>query len=147
MSVKYRTVKRRVLAGEDEGQTKTYGVAKASYYCDMDKLCELVASRSAMSSGDVKSMLDSLNWVIGLEMRSGAIVQVGELGNFRLSLRTEGVPEGGKFTADQIKRAKVVFTPGNSLRGVSNSVNFEEDDVKVVTVEDTESGEEGPQVQ
>ena len=36
MSVKYRTVKRRVLAGEDEGQTKTYGVAKASYYCDMD---------------------------------------------------------------------------------------------------------------
>ena len=95
MSVKYRTVKRRVLAGEDEGQTKTYGVAKASYYCDMDKLCELVASRSAMSSGDVKSMLDSLNWVIGLEMRSGAIVQVGELGNFRLSLRTEGVPVGG----------------------------------------------------
>lgn len=80
-------------------------------------------------------------------MRSGAIVQVGELGNFRLSLRTEGVPEGGKFTADQIKRAKVVFTPGNSLRGVSNSVNFEEDDVKVVTVEDTESGEDGPQVQ
>ena len=131
MSVKYRTVKRRVLAGEDEGQTKTYGVAKASYYCDMDKLCELVASRSAMSSGDVKSMLDSLNWVIGLEMRSGAIVQVGELGNFRLSLRTEGVPEGGKFTADQIKRA----------------VNFEEDDVKVVTVEEPEDVEDGPQVQ
>lgn len=135
MSLKYRTVKRKVMSGVDKNQVKTYGIAKSSYYCDMWKLCELVASRSAMSSGDVKSILDSLNWVINLELRSGAIVQVGELGNFRLSISSKGVAEGEKFTAEQIKKARIVFSPGNFLRGTSANASFEMDDVKTVTEE------------
>ena len=135
MSLKYRTVKRKVLAGQEKDQVKTYGVAKSSYYCDMWKLCELVASRSAMSSGDVKSILDSLNWVIDLELRSGAIVQVGELGNFRMSLSSKGAADGEKFTADMIKKARIVFTPGSILRSTSLNASFESDDVKTVTEE------------
>lgn len=135
MSLKYRTVKRKVLAGQEKDQVKTYGVAKSSYYCDMWKLCELVASRSAMSSGDVKSILDSLNWVIDLELRSGAIVQVGELGNFRMSLSSKGAADGEKFTADMIKKARIVFTPGSILRNTSLNASFESDDVKTVTEE------------
>lgn len=135
MSLKYRTVKRKVLAGTEEGQKKTYAIAKASYHCDMQKLCRLVASRSAMSSADVKSILDSLNWAIDLELSSGAIVQVGELGNFRLSLSSDGVAEGENFTADQIRKARIIFTPGNNLRMTCDNTYFEADDVKVVTEE------------
>ena len=90
MALKFRKVQRKVMVGEEKDQVKTYAVAKASGYCDMEKLCELVSNRSAMSSADVKAVLDSLNWAMGLELRSGNIVQVGEFGNFRMSVRSKG---------------------------------------------------------
>ena len=86
MSLKFKKVQRKIMFGADKDKVKTYAMAKASGYCDMAKLCELISNRSAMSSADVKAILDSLNWAMGLELRSGNIVQVGEFGNFRLSV-------------------------------------------------------------
>ena len=136
MALKFRKVQRRILNGAEKDQVKTFAVAKSSGYCDMVKLCELISNRSAMSSADVKAILDSLNWAMGLELRSGNIVQVGEFGNFRLSLKSKGTPTAGEFNAAQIKKAKIVFTPGASLRWSSSLTSFEEDEVKVVTVKD-----------
>ena len=48
MALKFRKVQRRVLSGDDKDKVKTYAVAKSSSYCDMEKLCELISSRSAM---------------------------------------------------------------------------------------------------
>ena len=74
MTLKFRKVQRKVLSGDDKDKVKTYAMARSSNYCDMDKLCELISSRSAMSSADVKAILDSLNWAMSLELRSGSIV-------------------------------------------------------------------------
>lgn len=70
MTLKFRKVQRKVLGGDDKDKVKTYAMARSSNYCDMDKLCELISSRSAMSSADVKAILDSLNWAMSLELRS-----------------------------------------------------------------------------
>ena len=94
MTLKFRKVQRKVLSGDDKDKVKTYAMARSSNYCDMDKLCELISSRSAMSSVDVKAILDSLNWAMSLELRSGSIVQVGEFGSFRLSIRSKGAETG-----------------------------------------------------
>ena len=48
---------RKVMIGAEKDQVKTYAVAKSSGYCDMEKLCELISNRSAMSSADVKVMV------------------------------------------------------------------------------------------
>lgn len=135
MTLKFRTVQRKVMNGAEKDSIKTYGVAKSSGYCDMTKLCELISNRSAMSSADVKAILDSLNWAMGLELRSGSIVQLGEFGNFRMTLRSTGTATEKEFDATKINRARVVFTPGASLRATSGAMVFEPDDVKVVTVE------------
>ena len=68
MTLKFRKVQRKVLSGDDKDKVKTYAMARSSNYCDMDKLCELISSRSAMSSADVKAILDSLNWAMSLEV-------------------------------------------------------------------------------
>ena len=52
MTLKFRKVQRKVLSGDDKDKVKTYAMARSSNYCDMDKLCELISSRSAMSSAD-----------------------------------------------------------------------------------------------
>lgn len=141
MSLKFRKVQRKVLSGVNKDQVRTYAMAKASGYCDMEKLCELISNRSAMSSADVKAVLDSLNWAMGLELRSGSIVQVGEFGNFRLSVRSTSTATPDEFKASQIKKARIIFSPGASLRWSNVITKFEEEDV---LVEKETGGEENP---
>ena len=90
-----------------------------------------------MSSADVKAILDSLNWAMGLELRSGNIVQVGEFGNFRLSVKSTGTENEDDFNASKIKKARIVFTPGSSLRWSNQITKFEEE------AEKKENGSEG----
>ena len=124
MTLKFRKVQRKVLSGDDKDKVKTYAMARSSNYCDMDKLCELISSRSAMSSADVKAILDSLNWAMSLELRSGSIVQVGEFGSFRLSIRSKGAETADAFNASLIKKARVIFSPGTRLYVISSQVKF-----------------------
>ena len=127
MALKFRKVQYKVLSGEDAGKTKTYARAKASGYCSMSKLCKLISARSAMSSADVKAILDSLNWAMDLELQSGNIVQLGEFGNFRLSVSSEGAEDEKDFTAANIRKAKIVFFPGASLRQTKSTVDYEQE--------------------
>lgn len=125
MALKFRKVQHKVLSGEDKGKTKTYARAKSSGQCDMTKLCKLVSARSSMSSADVKAVLDSLNWVMDLELQAGNTVQLGEFGNFRLSISSNGEEEAENFTAANIRKTKIVFSPGKSLRLTKDTLNYE----------------------
>jgi predicted histone-like DNA-binding protein len=134
MALKIRKVQRKVLSGDDQGKVKTYGVAKAGSYCNLDKLCKLISARCTASSADVKAILDSLNWAMDVELQSGNIVQVGEFGNFRLSVSSEGTDLESDYRASKVKKARIVFTPGISLRRSVDDVTFELDDVVVKEV-------------
>ena len=142
MTLKFRKVQRKVLSGGDKDKVKTCAMARSSSYCEMAKLCELISSRSAMSSADVKAILDSLNWAMSLELRSGSIVQVGEFGSFRLSIRSGGAETKEAFNASMIKKARVIFSPGTSLRWMSEIVKFEEDEDTKPKKKKGDSGED-----
>lgn len=90
MAVKFKVVKRKVLNGAEKDSVKNYAIAKTSGTSDLNKLCKLICSRSTLSSADVKAVLDSLNWAMDLELSSGNVVQLGEFGNFRMSINSEG---------------------------------------------------------
>lgn len=135
MALKFRVVKRKVLSGADKDAVKTYAMAKTSGTAGLDKICQLISSRSTVSSADVKAVLDSLNWAMGLELSAGNVVQLGELGNFRLSLSSEGTANEEDFDATKIKKARIVFHPGASLRTTRNEVTFAPEDVRIVEKE------------
>lgn len=141
MAIKFRLVNRKVMNGADKDSVKTYAMAKASGMSGIDKLCKLISARSTVSSADVKAVLDSLNWAMDLELSSGNIVQLGEFGNFRMSLSSEGTKTEKEFTASKIKKARIVFFPGASLRATKNAAVFEPEE-KQETTED--SGKEDP---
>lgn len=135
MALKFRKVKREVRFGNEAGQEKYYAVAKTSGVSLLPKICKLIEARSSLSSADIKSVFDNLSWAMDLELSSGNVVQLGELGNFRLSLSSEGVIEEKDLDAHKIKKANIVFSPGAMLRETRRNVIFEPDDVKVVEVE------------
>jgi len=134
MSVKFRLVKRKVLLGEDAGTQKMYAYAKKAGTTDVAKLGKLVGARSSLSEADIKSVIDSLIWVMGLELASGFTVRFGDFGTFRLTLKSEGVYTDEKFSAHKIQKARIRFVPGKSLTNEIRNVTFEPDDVKEVEV-------------
>lgn len=135
MALKFRVVKRKVLNGKEKDLVKNYAMAKTSGVTDLDKLCKLISSRSTVSSADVKAVLDSLNWALDLELSAGNVVQLGELGNFRLSISSEGTTKEEDCDATKIKKARIIFYPGAALRTTRKEVTFTPDEVKVVEKE------------
>ena len=59
------------------------------------------------------------------ELSSGNVVQLGEFGNFRMSINSEGTNTPEDFDATKIKGARIIFFPGSALRTTRNEVNFE----------------------
>ena len=112
MAVKFKVVKRKVLNGAEKDSVKNYAIAKTSGTSDLNKLCKLICSRSTLSSADVK-------------VSSGNVVQLGEFGNFRMSINSEGTNTPEDFDATKIKGARIIFFPGSALRTTRNEVNFE----------------------
>ncbi|MCD8044391.1 MAG: hypothetical protein LUE98_16070 [Tannerellaceae bacterium] len=125
MPVKYRKVTRTVIGGEHKGEKRVYAVAKASYACDLPRICELISARTAMSSSEVKGIIDAFLWVSNLELKNGATLRFADWGSFRYVLRSEGTETEKEFQANHIRGAKIVFTPGPTLRETTKSLHFE----------------------
>ncbi|RHJ81894.1 HU family DNA-binding protein [Parabacteroides sp. AM08-6] len=125
MSQGYKLVIRKVsdLKG-GAAKEKVYAIPSYNGYMYIDELCELIEMRSAMSSADVKSILDNLNCVVAMALKAGRIIQVGELGNFRLSMSSTGSETKDAFTRSDIKKARVLFSPGSALKNLGSIVNF-----------------------
>ena len=117
MAQGYKLVTRKVtdLKG-GAAQEKIYAIPDYNGHTDMDTLCVMIGARSTVSSADVKAVLDNLNFILDKELRAGRIVKLGEFGNVRLSLSSNGASDKKSFTQADVKGARVIFTPGASLR-------------------------------
>lgn len=66
--------------------THARAISRGTY--DLKKVCDLISERSAVSSAEVKSVLDSFAWVIELALEDGCHVELDDLGYFSPSLKT-----------------------------------------------------------
>ena len=117
MAVKYRLVKRKVsdLKGGEKVE-KSFASTVYNSNVSLEKVCNLVAMRSSMSSADVKSILDSLSVILPI---------LGELGSFRASVSSSGAATDEEFSvAKNMRRARIIFTPGKSLREIKSNLNY-----------------------
>lgn len=131
MAQGYKVVMKKNLSSkEGEPEQKAYAIAKYNGNTGMDTLCMMIGARSSMSSANVKAVLDNLNFVLDMELKAGRIVQLGEFGNFRLSLSSGGAESRDAFSPAMLKKAKILFTPGKSLRETAGSVGFTSMDEK-----------------
>lgn len=57
-----------------------------------------------LTSADVKAVLDRMNYVLDKSLHAGRIVQLGEIGNFRMAVGGSGVAKTDDFKASQIRK-------------------------------------------
>lgn len=116
MALKYKVITRKRKL---HGQEKSYFYAQQERQNEtsLRKVITLVEKISAVSSGDIKSVLDTLSEVIALELMDGNIVDLGDLGRFRFVAKSKAVEEGsGKFSQEHLLKPAVRFFPGRALR-------------------------------
>ena len=114
-----------------------YARAVSSGEMTLEELCEDIAESSTLTSADVKACLDRLAWIISKNLKAGRIVQMGELGNFRLTVGSKGSITKEDFNASLIKKPKVVFHPGKRIQEARTETSFER-----IGVETEEEGTE-----
>lgn len=128
MSVKYKLVQRKDMTkGAAEGAKLYYAQSYANGKCTMQTLCETIADRSTATAGDVNLVLDGLLFVMKQKLQEGQIVQLGDLGYFQATLGSSGVAEAKDFSADLIKRRRIVFRPGKLLKTIAGELKTERD--------------------
>lgn len=133
--MKYRIVKRKVtdLKG-GEAVEKAYAQPVYGELLPFDKVCAMIGERSTASSGDVKLVLDGLTKVLVDEMQRGTIIQLGELGNFRFSISSQGAATEEDFSVPvNVRGVRAIFTPGKALKLSGKQVKFES--VKPIVIE------------
>ncbi len=82
----------------------------------LDKLAIMVAEQSAMTAGDVYSVLMQANTIMMWTLADGRPVDLGEFGKFYPKFKAKAMEEYEEVTADTISNVSVRFRPGKNLR-------------------------------
>ena len=107
-----------------EAPNKFYASPVYDGRVDLDELAWFAAKQSTVSKADCYAVLIALVDLVTYHLSQGKIVQLGELGNFRMSVSSEGQDLEENLTTSAIKRAKVLFSPGAEIRAMLKTATF-----------------------
>lgn len=104
---------------------KFYAVARSGRKVSVKDVCKRVSERSSYSRGELEGSIGEFLIEIVNVLNEGNIVQMGDLGNFRMSLKTDTPTETEKeFKSSCIGKGKVLFYPGNDLRKLCKTLDY-----------------------
>ena len=133
----------------DIQETKAYGTAQIHESLDFDKFCAHIAEHnSPFSKGCIKGVLSDAVACLREQLLNGNSIQLGDLGNFRVELQTEGAVTTDDFSADNIKEVNVCWRPGKSFQNLRADATFklvpsrkaQAEDIEVIKNTDTIQG-------
>ncbi|MCC8152880.1 MAG: HU family DNA-binding protein [Tannerellaceae bacterium] len=84
MAISYRTVTRKVMAGEEKGMTKVYGVPVRSKFITFRMLCKRIMIQSSATRGDVSLILQNFMDSVIEYLETGHSVQMDGMGTFHI---------------------------------------------------------------
>lgn len=108
------------------GGTKAYGSAQIHFKIDFDDFCKHIADHnSPFSKGTIKGILTDAVACLREQLLAGNSVAFGDLGTFRVELKTEGAETTEKFGVDNIKAVNPVIYWGKALRKLRDDAEFQ----------------------
>lgn len=107
-----------------EAPAKFYASSIASGETDFETLAGLISYQSTLTESDCLAVLSSLEHNIMNELKQGRIVKLGRLGNFQVSISSEGSDTADEVSANKITKKRILFRPGKRLRNLLNDLSF-----------------------
>jgi predicted histone-like DNA-binding protein len=75
-----------------------------------------IEDKLSLSRGDIGNVLDNLVDQIPKYLLDGQTGKLGDLGSFRLSINGIGTNKEKDYHVSQIKKVRIIFTPGKMLK-------------------------------
>ena len=121
--MKYKLIQR--ANPQDRTKSKWYASPVNEGKILKSDLAKEIVTVSALSRGDVSSVIENLLEILPKYLLMGKSVSLGELGTLRVSFGSEGVENEKDFIASKISGVKIVFTPGVELKKQLGNIHFE----------------------
>jgi len=80
--------------------------------------------KDSVSGADIRAVLYALVDVSIDGLSKGAIIRMGELGYFRISLKSDGKSTPEEVTGACVKRPGIIFTPAARLRDMLKTLRY-----------------------
>ena len=129
MAIKYaiQQINRKgVTTGSME--TKYYAQAKYDGVTSQTDIAQMVSQISAISVGDVLSVMNTVSMLLSMELSNGRIVDLGDLGRFRATLRSKSCDKPEEFKREMIHGNRVIFVPGAQIRHKMTNASYRKSD-------------------
>lgn len=104
---------------------KAYGVNQVREVWTLEKFSQHIADHNGVySRGTVKGVISDMCECLVEQLLNGNKIKLGELGDFFISLNTEGAASIEDFSARNIKAVNIVFTPGKDFENMVDQAEF-----------------------
>ena len=104
---------------------KAYGVNQVREVWSLEKFSKHIADHNGVySRGTVKGVISDMCECLVEQLLNGNKIKLGELGDFSISLKTEGAESLKQFTAENIKAVNIIFTPGKDFENLVDEAEF-----------------------
>lgn len=121
--LKYKLVQRKDMSkGALEGSKLYYPQVINLGRVSFDSLCEEVAEQSSLTSGDIKNCMDRLINCLVRHLKEGRSVDCGDLGSFRINIRSTGADTPETYdAATMMRKPSIQYYLGKKLRDMQDT--------------------------
>ncbi len=106
-------------------EPKAYGVNQVREVWSLEKFSKHIADHNGVySRGTVKGVITDMCECLVEQLLNGNKIKLGELGDFFISLKTEGAATLKEFSEANIKAVNIVFTPGEDFENIVSRAEF-----------------------
>lgn len=121
--LRYKLVQRKDMSkGALEGSKLYYPQVINLGRMSFDSLCEEVAEQSSLTSGDIKNCMDRLINCLVRHLKEGRSVDCGDLGSFRINIRSTGADTPETYdAATMMRKPSIQYYLGKRLRDMQDT--------------------------
>ena len=121
--LRYKLVQRKDMSkGALEGSKLYYPQVINLGRVSFDSLCEEVAEQSSLTSGDIKNCMDRLINCLVRHLKEGRSVDCGDLGSFRINIRSTGADTPEAYdAATMMRKPSIQYYLGKRLRDMQDT--------------------------
>jgi predicted histone-like DNA-binding protein len=123
MAVKLKKIQRK--NPQNLALSKWYLTQETAGNVGLSEIAKEIEGRSALSLGDVQSVLSNLVEVLPLFLKLGQSVKLEGFGTFRISVSSEGATTADELSAHHVGGVKIVFLPSVELKRNVENISFE----------------------
>ena len=114
----------RVNPRDPGGDRNWYPILKSVGHVDEHEVAKLISNETTLNPKEAEMAIYQLEKVLERLLLNGHTVQIGGLGSFSLTLKTEGSKTEEEVTADKIKKVNLRFRAGKGIKKAIAGAKF-----------------------